>query len=325
MTPEFDFSYILEKIREAPFSCAPFRHVAIDEFFQPEHFEAIVSAAEIAPPTATNDSELLSGLYARGFKIINFPGCTPSPRKYIDWHERGKNVPYHTACEGFGMALRLYAFSTPILRDLNAFFAGSDFNAVVAQKLGLNPVDCSIDCGLQKYLDGYEISPHPDIRKKAATYMININPDPASETLDYHTHYLKLVPSRSYVQKFWEHNPEIDRAWVPWDWAVSEFRQTRNNSIVLFAPANDTLHAVRADYDHLRTQRTQFYGNLWYRNSPSATTVQWEELDLTRLRDQKTARTRNFRQALLGLIPTRLRTADRQTPPTYDVGPRNLE
>jgi hypothetical protein len=33
---------------------------------------------------------------------------------------------------------------------------------------------------------------------------------------------------------------------------------------VIFAPSSGTLHAVRAHYDHLAGQRTQFYGNLWY-------------------------------------------------------------
>ncbi len=31
----------------------------------------------------------------------------------------------------------------------------------------------------------------------------------------------------------------------------------------MFAPGNDTLHAVRLRYDHRAYQRTQIYGNLW--------------------------------------------------------------
>jgi hypothetical protein len=44
-------------------------------------------------------------------------------------------------------------------------------------------------------------------------------------------------------------------------------QQTENNSIVIFSPRWDTMHAIRAHYDHLVTQRTQFYGNLWYETS----------------------------------------------------------
>lgn len=37
-----------------------------------------------------------------------------------------------------------------------------------------------------------------------------------------------------------------------------------NNSIIMFAPSNDTLHSVRLDYNHLPLQRTQIYGNLMF-------------------------------------------------------------
>ena len=45
------------------------------------------------------------------------------------------------------------------------------------EKFGIEYQNCNIDGGIQKYLDGYELSPHPDIRLKAATFMVNINPD----------------------------------------------------------------------------------------------------------------------------------------------------
>ena len=36
----------------------------------------------------------------------------------------------------------------------------------------------------------------------------------------------------------------------------------KNNSIVLFKPDIDTLHAIKLDYNHNKFQRTQLYGNL---------------------------------------------------------------
>jgi hypothetical protein len=33
---------------------------------------------------------------------------------------------------------------------------------------------------------------------------------------------------------------------------------------VFFTPSDASMHAIKANYDHLRTQRTQVYGNLWY-------------------------------------------------------------
>ena len=39
-------------------------------------------------------------------------------------------------------------------------------------------------------------------------------------------------------------------------------RTNKNNSIVIFKPSVDTLHAVKMKYDHTKFQRTQLYGNL---------------------------------------------------------------
>jgi hypothetical protein len=51
---------------------------------------------------------------------------------------------------------------------------------------------------------------------------------------------------------------------VPWDWCTTKIKTNTNNSIVLFSPSNESLHAVKLDYNHLNFQRTQIYGNLWY-------------------------------------------------------------
>lgn len=117
--------------------------------------------------------------------------------------------------------------------------------------------------------------------------MVNINPSQTSESNDHHTHYLKFKKEREYVKKFWEGNPEIDRAWVPWDWMETAYQQTKNNSIVLFSPSNDTMHGVKANYNHLETQRTQLYGNLWYPENKTIGNLEWESLDLKNKADYK--------------------------------------
>jgi hypothetical protein len=177
------------------------------------------------------------------------------------------------------MVMRLYEKQTQILDELEQYLLSEEFNLVIAKRLNIRFSDCKIDGGIQKYLDGYEISPHPDIRRKAATYMVNINPSDASEGSDHHTHYLKLKPSMEYVSKFWESNTEYDRDWIPWDWCKTIKQQNKNNSIVIFSPSNDTIHAVKANYDHLLTQRTQLYGNLWYLHSDTKP-LSWEQLQI---------------------------------------------
>lgn len=107
--------------------------------------------------------------------------------------------------------------------------------------------------------------------------MLNVNPSGHSEELDIHTHYLKFKPKKCFISEFWRHNENLDRCWVPWDWCDTVKRQCLNNSIVIFAPSWNTLHAVKLNYDHLITQRTQFYGNLWYEDSPSLPRPQYSD------------------------------------------------
>ncbi len=276
----YNFSYLIDKIERSNFQMFPFKHIYLENFFSPEHFKEILESSEIKSPLVDSDDELIDQLYLNGYKIIGFPGCVTDRKKYIKWHRNGKGVDHHSACEGFGMALRLYNFSSPILKAINDFIVGKEFNTTIARKFGIDIENCSVDGGIQKYLDGYEISPHPDTRLKAATFMVNINPDPMSELMNHHTQYMRFNPSKEYVKQFWEGNPKIDRAWVPWDWATTEKEQNKNNSIVLFSPDNDTLHAVKADYNHLQTQRTQLYGNLWYKVESIEGILEWEDLDL---------------------------------------------
>ena len=280
MKNESKFMYLIEKISKASFENQPFKHIYIENFFNNSDFEEIITSDEISVPSASSDSELIEGLKEKGFKIINFPGCITNKGQYIKWHSsKAKTARVHSACEGFGMVMRLFEKRTKILVELEEFLLSEEFNRAIAEKFDIQFEDCKVDGGIQKYLDGYEISPHPDIRKKAATYMVNINPSTASETSDHHTHYLKFKSSKNYIYNFWENNKDYDRDWVPWGWCESVKQQNKNNSIVIFSPSNDTMHAVKANYNHLVTQRTQLYGNLWYLKSETKS-LKWEQLQI---------------------------------------------
>lgn len=262
MTHEFD--YLIDEIEQASFEESPFRHVEIHSFLSDAHFEAIISAPEIALARADNDRGLCDSLLAMGYEPIKFPGCTTSIDRYLQWRDGKGDYENVDTCEGFGIAFRLSRTSSELITTLNEFLASEPFLSALSAKFGIERNAVFPDVGIQKYLDGYEISPHPDIRKKALTFMVNINPAPASEALDFHTHYLRFREEKRYVQEFWRHNPAYDRSWVPWSWCESVKQQTANNSIVIFSPGYNSMHAVRARYDHLLTQRTQLYGNLWY-------------------------------------------------------------
>ena len=263
---KFDFSYIIEKIENASFLSEPFSHIEISELFSQQHFEEIINSHEIQIPQARDDEELCRMLETQGWEPIRFPGGTVNVDEYINWRKGRGGFTNVETCEGFGIVFRLVEPASSIITDLKNFLCSDEFLTALSRKFYINQEDVVPDVGIQKYLDGYEISLslHPDIKSKALTFMVNINPHVGSESADHHTHYLRFKDEFKYVETFWEYNEGIERAWVPWEWCESKKTQHVNNSMVIFKPGNDTMHAVRAKYDHLSGQRTQLYGNLWY-------------------------------------------------------------
>ncbi|MCV7100446.1 hypothetical protein [Mycobacterium palustre] len=258
------FTYLLDKLDKAEIRGEPFPHVYIEDFLDGEDFEAVMGAAEITLPAAAEVNELFARLDAAGYQPIDFPGCTKSRAEYIAWLQAAvKPKDTHPACEAKGMALRCMNLKSEAAQSLDAFFRSPELQDLLTRKFGITaPVQQ--EGGVQKYLNGYEISPHPDMRQKALTWMLNVNPGANTEDLNYHTHYMTFKPEWDFVRRFWRDTPDADTCWVPWQWCDTKKRQTVNNSIVVFSPRHDTLHAVRAHYDHLPAQRTQFCGNLWY-------------------------------------------------------------
>ena len=296
------FCYLLDKIRDAEFSTEPFRFLQVKDFFSTEHFSEIISAREIALKECRNDDELFSVLFENGYKIIDFPGCIVDKKAYIEWHSSKElRRVTSTSCEGFGVTLRLYSAKSQIIADLMEFMGSPDFQQRLAEKFGIDCSEVTYDQGIQKYLDGYEISPHPDIRKKALTFMVNINPGRESEHDEHHTHLLRFKDTFKYVQCYWAGHPEADRCWVPWHWCDTEYIQALNNSIVVFAPSNSTLHAVKAKYDHLTRQRTQLYGNLWFGESLTTSRPEWEDLVISVRAETK--KKRSVLATLKDLVP----------------------
>ena len=236
-----DFSYLNEKIKNADILKEPFPHIYIDNFFEAEHFASITNSPEICIPKQNNDEELIDSLFQEGYKIVPFPGATTQVDEYISVRKK-KGVVSDTrnTCEASGMVLRLNESKSEIITALKHFLGSHDFFETMAQKFGIQMSKCTSDTGIQKYLDGYEISPHPDIRKKALTFMVNINPCSEAEQECIHTQYLSFSPEYEYVTNYWSKNNNVERNWVPWNWCKPVKTQTINNSIVIFSPSEHT-------------------------------------------------------------------------------------
>ena len=273
------FDYILEKIQNSNFLEEPFKHIYIESFFDNKDFDSIIKQKEINLE-GKDDKDLIENLLRNGYKIVPFPGTFAGKAEYLKWRKNPNSVNIDPTTEGSGIVFRLIKTNSQILKELQLFISSERFTNVLKEKFNLEDILLSKDFGIQKYLDGYEISPHPDTRKKALTYMININPLLNSDKQNHHTHYLKFKKEREYVYKFWEGNLTFERAFCPWDWCEIIKTQNKNNSIVIFSPSNYTLHGVKANYLHLNGQRTQIYGNLWYENSGCKSVREWNDLDI---------------------------------------------
>jgi hypothetical protein len=275
-----EFQYLLDKIESADFLDSPFRHLEIADFFSEFHLSALLESPQIKLPQVSSDIELVKLLDERGYTAIGFPGATTDVDSYLAWRRGERSANNRELCERFGVAFRLLQPRDSLLQELGLFFQSREFQACLADKFEIDLARITSDSGLQKYLDGYEISPHPDVRRKALTYMLNVNPASDAVLQSFHTHYLTVVEQRQYVLKYWQFNEQTERCWLPWSWCRTEKQQRANNSIVLFSPSFDTIHAVKASYDHLVTQRTQFYGNFWYSDVSAPQAQNWRDFEL---------------------------------------------
>jgi len=275
-----NFEYLIDKINSTEFDFSPFKHIYIEDFFSQEHFDSIINAPQINLDETNSVEELIELIQSNNYRPVIFPGCTTDISRYLK-SISGQRVKTKSPdlTEGIGISFRIQEYQDDFIKELMIFLNSDLFLKTLQEKFKKEGV-IRVETAIQKYLSGYEISPHPDIRKKCLTYMVNINPSPESENLNIHTHYMKFKDRYKDIYNFWQTNKDVDRCWVPWSWAETVKRQTKNNSIVIFAPNNDTLHAVKADYNHLKTQRTQIYGNLWYNNKKIAPLL-WKDLAKT--------------------------------------------
>jgi hypothetical protein len=274
-----EFMYLQEKILDSQFSDLPFKHIYIENFLSTDHLNLLINYKKIQLSIQDTTEALINSLLDNGYEVQNFPGCTTSINEYLEWYNNRKKDRFHndSIVEGFGMAFRLTKIDCLEIQKLIDFLNSEVFHLSLKNKFNLDE-STKISTGIQKYLSGYEISPHPDIRSKALTYLVNINTIEDLEFLDIHTHLLRFKNDKKHLYDFWQDTPNIDRCWVPWSWCDTAKIISKNNSLIMFSPSNDTLHGVKLNYNHLKFQRTQLYGNLWYQNKTQLQKTSFKEL-----------------------------------------------
>jgi hypothetical protein len=258
-----EFKYLSEKILNANFGASPFKHILIENFLSKEHLQAVISDPQIHWGETSCTEELISNLFEKGYEVQKFPGCVTDPQEYVtryntnDFPTGRKGNPV----ESFGITFRLRNYTNPFIKNLVNYLNGSEFKSALTTKFNIT-TDTNIITAIQKNLSHYEISPHPDVREKALTYLLNINKDESVDDEDVHTHLLEFKDEWKFIPEYWKNTLSKNRCWIPWEWCNTGKICNKNNSIILFAPDVDTLHAIKMKYDHNKFQRTQLYGNL---------------------------------------------------------------
>jgi hypothetical protein len=270
------FNYLCKKIEEAPILNDPFPHIVIEDFLNLNDLETILNDSQIHFPMQLSNEELYKCLQKQDWTIQSFPGCVSDWESYIKYLNNPKKYITQDPVEGVGITFRLTHIRNQYIQELLKFLNSSVFKQCLEEKFNITDSTCIISA-IQKNLTGYEISPHPDVRSKALTYLININKNKNFEQSTQHTHLLKFKKEKEYVETLWRNNPELERFWVPWNWCNSIKQITKNNTLLLFQPQSSppSLHGVKLNYNHLFEQRTQIYGNLMYQSSIKTHKSNW--------------------------------------------------
>lgn len=277
------FNYIVEKISECEFNSYPFKHLYIEDFLSDFHFNLIRKDSQIILPPQEDTRILIQTLKNSEYISIRFPGCITDLEEYIRSYESNSFSVDNNRLESFGVAFKLKKILCQEIKELIDFLNGSVFHECLERKFSITRKN-NVSTAIQKYLSGYEISPHPDVRSKCLTYLININTHDIVEDMDIHTYLLTFKPEYEYVQSYWKENEDMDRVWVPWEWCETQKLISKNNSLIMFAPSYNTLHAVKLKYDHCLLQRTQLYGNLWFTDTRKLVKPTYLELELMKTR-----------------------------------------
>jgi hypothetical protein len=205
MRPLGHFEYLGEKIQAASFREVPFAHLYIEQFLSDEHLNLLLSQKQISLSVHKTTIELINTLSSCGWEIQAFPGCTTSVHDYLKYYESNEWPVDNKRVEGFGIAYELGRYDDNGVAQLIEYLNCPHFKNILENKFRIHRPN-KIHTAIHKYLSGYEISPHPDVRSKCLTYLININTDRRSEELPIHTHLLKFKDEKRFIYDFWKFN-----------------------------------------------------------------------------------------------------------------------
>ena len=131
-----EFAYLSQKIDEAKFEHAPFKHILIEDFLSEEHLQNVLQDQQIHFEEVRSTEELVERLFEKGYKIQNFPGCTSDLKEYLN-HYNNSRFPANrkgTPIESYGITFRLHSYNNSATRRLVEYLNGAEFKSMLEKK-----------------------------------------------------------------------------------------------------------------------------------------------------------------------------------------------
>jgi len=231
--------YILTKIENAEIIVKPFPHIIIHNFIEDDDLKNIIENIEI-----DNLNEI-----GKKYKQVKYPGAKKT-------NEDLTNRP-----TGIGL---VYALKKEYWKNnikLKIILDSEEFKQALFKKLNIpKNIDGWNVYQINKDLNGYEISPHPDITGKVITYQLNLSNTDALDNYDLGTRFHSIKPQcLKFIKELSKKKP---RPWGKWDWFdKGKSIPYKQNTFMAFAPSDTSYHSVKLEnYPQEKYQRTMLRG-----------------------------------------------------------------
>lgn len=231
--------YILKKIEDAEIISKPFPHIIIPNFLEGDDLKNILDNIEI---DHLNEIE-------KKYKKVHYPGAKSSTEELTN-RPTGKGLVY---------ALKEEYSKNNI--KLKTILDSDEFKQALFKKLNIpKNIDGWNVYQINKDLNGYEISPHPDITGKVITYQINLSNTNALDNYDLGTKFHTIKPEcLKYIKEL---SKKKSRPWGKWEWFDEGTSiPYKQNTFMAFAPSDISYHSVKLEnYPQEKYQRTMLRG-----------------------------------------------------------------
>ena len=151
-----NFTYIIEKIKNAEIIEHPFPHLDIQNLLLEEHLNLIINDTQIHFQKMNTNDDLHEELIKNGWKIQNFPGCVDDWKSYIEYLNKKKKYITNSPVEMVGITFRLSFYKNDIIKESKTIISPIAYfikqNIKVCPKVPKNMVD-RVLFERAKYLD----------------------------------------------------------------------------------------------------------------------------------------------------------------------------